>query len=48
MLFCDVQGSSTAAENLDPEDWADIMNGAFAHLITPVYSYEGTLARLMA
>ncbi len=47
MLFCDVQGSSTAAENLDPEDWADIMNGAFEHLITPVYRYEGTLARLM-
>ncbi len=47
MLFCDVQGSSSAAEHLDPEDWADIMNGAFEHLITPVYSYEGTLARLM-
>ncbi len=47
MLFCDVQGSSSAAEHLDPEDWADIMNGAFQHLITPVYTYEGTLARLM-
>ncbi len=47
MLFCDVQGSSSAAEHMDPEDWADIMNGAFQHLITPVYTYEGTLARLM-
>lgn len=47
MLFCDMQGSSAAAENLDPEDWADIMNGAFEHLIAPVYRYEGTLARLM-
>ena len=47
MLFCDVTGSTAAAENLDPEDWAEIMNGAFEHLITPVYRYEGTLARLM-
>lgn len=47
MLFCDLQGSSAAAEHLDPEDWADIMNGAFEHLIAPVYRYEGTLARLM-
>ena len=47
MLFCDVTGSTAAAENLDPEEWAEIMNGAFAHLIEPVYRYEGTLARLM-
>ena len=47
MLFCDVQGSTTAAEQLDPEEWADIMNGAFECLIAPVYRYEGTLARLM-
>lgn len=47
MLFCDVQGSTTAAEHLDPEEWAEIMNGAFEHLIAPVYRYEGTLARLM-
>jgi predicted ATPase/class 3 adenylate cyclase len=32
---------------MDPEDWAEIMNGAFEHLIAPVYRYEGTLARLM-
>ncbi len=47
MLFCDVIGSTAAAERLDPEDWAQIMNGAFEHLIAPVYRYEGTLARLM-
>ena len=47
MLFCDVQGSTAAAEKLDPEEWAEIMNGAFQHLIAPVYRYEGTLARLM-
>jgi len=47
MLFCDVKGSTAAAEQLDPEDWAEIMNGAFEHLIKPIYRYEGTLARLM-
>ena len=47
MLFCDVTGSTAAAEKLDPEEWAEIMNGAFQHLIAPVYRYEGTLARLM-
>lgn len=46
MLFADIEGSTAAAENLDPEDWADIINGAFEHLIAPVYRYEGTLARL--
>lgn len=47
ILFCDVTGSTAAAEQLDPEEWAEIMNGAFEHLIVPVYTYEGTLARLM-
>ena len=47
MLFCDVEGSTAAAEQLDPEDWAGIMNGALEHLIRPVYEYEGTLARIM-
>jgi class 3 adenylate cyclase/tetratricopeptide (TPR) repeat protein len=47
MLFCDVKGSTAMAENLDPEDWAEIMNGAFERLIAPVFRYEGTLARLM-
>ena len=47
MLFCDVQGSTAAAERLDPEEWAEIMNGAFEHLIAPVYQFEGTVARLM-
>lgn len=47
MLFADIQGSTAAAEGLDPEDWTDIMNGAFEHLIAPVYRYEGTLARLL-
>ena len=47
MLFCDVKGSTAAASQLDPEDWAEIINGAFEHMIQPVYHYEGTVARLM-
>lgn len=46
-LFCDVKGSTAAAEQLDPEDWSEIINGAFEHMIRPVYAYEGTVARLM-
>ncbi|RLT39319.1 MAG: zinc-ribbon domain-containing protein [Chloroflexi bacterium] len=47
MLFCDVKGSTAAAGQLDPEEWAEIINGAFEFMIKPVYKYEGTLARLM-
>jgi ABC-type oligopeptide transport system substrate-binding subunit/class 3 adenylate cyclase len=47
MLFSDVKGSSAMAEELDPEDWAEIMDGAFEVLIEPIYRYEGSLARLM-
>jgi predicted ATPase/class 3 adenylate cyclase len=46
ILFCDVQGSTAAAARLDPEEWAEIMNGAFEHMIQPIYRYEGTVARL--
>src|SRR5438128_2121447 len=28
ILFCDVQGSTAMAERLDPEVWAEVMNGA--------------------
>jgi class 3 adenylate cyclase/tetratricopeptide (TPR) repeat protein len=47
MLFCDVRGSTSMAEGLDPEEWTDVMNAAYEHLIPPVYRYEGTVARLM-
>jgi class 3 adenylate cyclase/tetratricopeptide (TPR) repeat protein len=47
MLFCDVRGSTSMAEELDPEAWTDVMNAAYEHLIAPVYRYEGTVARLM-
>ena len=47
MLFCDVKGSTAAAEQLDPEEWTDIMNGAFEYMIRPIYHYEGAVGRLM-
>ena len=47
ILFSDVKGSTAMAEDLDPEDMMEIMDGAFDVLIEPVYRYEGTLARLM-
>jgi class 3 adenylate cyclase/tetratricopeptide (TPR) repeat protein len=47
ILFSDVKGSTAMAEDLDPEDVMEIMDGAFDVLIEPVYRHEGTLARLM-
>jgi class 3 adenylate cyclase/tetratricopeptide (TPR) repeat protein len=47
MLFCDVKGSTAAAEKVDPEIWTDIMNGAFEYMIRPIYKYEGLVPRLM-
>jgi len=46
MLFSDVKGSTPMAERLDPEEFTEIMEGAFDVLIEPVTRYEGTLARL--
>ena len=47
ILFCDVTGSSAAAKQLDPEEWAEVMNQIFEHMILPVYQYECTVARMM-
>ena len=47
MLFCDVKGSTAAAEKVDPEVWTDIMNGVFEYMIRPIYKYEGLVPRLM-
>ena len=46
-LFYDVVGSTAMAEQLDPEEWAEIMNDAFPYLTGPIERYEGTVARLM-
>ena len=47
ILFCDIVGSTAMAEQLDPEDVMEIMDGAFDAMIEPIVRYEGTVARLM-
>lgn len=47
VLFADVARSTALAEQLDPEDWAVIMNGAFAFMNAAVSRYGGTVSRLM-
>ena len=39
VLFSDVVGSTALAEQMDPEDWTEIMNAAFERLIEPVERY---------
>ena len=46
-LFADVVGSTAMAEQMDPEDWTEMLNGAFDRLSAPIYRYEGTIARLL-
>ena len=47
VLFCDVVSSTAMAEQLDPEEWTEIMNGAFQHLTAPISRYDGTVSRLL-
>ena len=47
ILFCDVVDSTPLAERLDPEEFLEIMNGAFELLVPAVLRHEGTVARLM-
>lgn len=47
VLFADVARSTAIAEQLDPEDWAAIMNGAFGFMNAAVSAYGGTVSRLM-
>src|SRR5215208_3569220 len=47
VLFADVVDSTGLGERLDPEQVAEIMNGAFAFLNVAVARYDGTVARLM-
>ena len=47
VLFCDLKGSTALAESLDPEAWAELVDGAFRALRGPIERYEGTLARVM-
>src|SRR5689334_10477540 len=47
VLFADVVGSTSMGEELDPEQIAEMMNGAFAFMNAAVAKYGGTVARLM-
>ncbi len=47
ILFCDVKGSTALAEQLDPERWTEIIDGAFERLTAAIQRYDGTVARLM-
>ncbi len=46
-LFMDVVGSTALANQMDPEDWTAIMNGAFDRFYPAIYRYEGSIARLL-
>jgi class 3 adenylate cyclase/tetratricopeptide (TPR) repeat protein len=47
VLFADVARSTSIAEQLDPEDWSVVMNGAFAFMNAAIARYGGTVSRLM-
>ena len=47
ILFCDVVGSTTISEHLDPEEFLEVINGAFRAIIPPIERYRGIIARLM-
>lgn len=46
-LFADVVGSTSMAEQMDAEEWTEMMNGAFSRISPVIYQYEGTIARLL-
>lgn len=46
-LFTDIVNSTALAEQLDPEDWREIVTGAHQCVSGAVYRYEGTIAQLL-
>lgn len=47
VLFTDIVGSTALAENLDPEDWGEIISGVHRRVTQAIYKYEGTIAQLL-
>ena len=47
ILFADIAGSTSIAEQLDPEDWTELVQRAFGRLNAIAARYDGTVARLM-
>jgi class 3 adenylate cyclase len=43
VLFADVKGSMELAEQIDPEDWHEILDGFFRRLSDGVHRFEGTV-----
>ena len=46
-LFTDIVGSTSMAEQMDPEDWREVVSGAHHCVTEAVYRYEGTIAQLL-
>lgn len=46
-LFTDIVDSTSLAEQMDPEDWREIVSGAHRRVSQAVYKYEGTIAQLL-
>ena len=47
MLFADLAASTSVAEQLDPEDWAEVASIALTTMSESVTKFGGTVARLM-
>jgi len=47
ILFTDIVGSTALAEELDPEEWGEVVSGAHRRVSEAVYRYEGTIAQLL-
>lgn len=47
VLFADLAGSTSVAEQLDPEDWAEVASIALTAMSESVSKFGGTVARLM-
>jgi len=47
VLFADVVDSTSLAEQMDPEDWSEIIRRLLALMSAPVERYGGRVARLM-
>lgn len=47
ILFTDIVGSAALAEQLDPEEWKEIVNAAHQRVSAAITRYEGTVAQLL-
>jgi class 3 adenylate cyclase/tetratricopeptide (TPR) repeat protein len=47
ILFADIVGSTSIAEQLDPEEWKEVVQGAHQRVSEAIHRYEGTIAQLL-